>query len=249
MEPKDDFEFKPINEGLGFHKKVIELKEEMEQARAQSIPQAQSEESFRSLKDPTIKFYEELDRDTFDSIRSRTQTSVESKIDETTIESIKEETQLEKPIEKPRLEMTQRKEIFAAPALGPFFLDFLVTLGLISLFAVPLLTITEVDPVTVMLNSRGDLATQISIGLLVLSVLNFYLIVSRSFFSSTVGEWAFDLAIGRSSQRNSALYPFRILWRCMVMTLTGIFILPILGLIVRRDLLGILTRTRMVRVS
>lgn len=277
MEPKDEFEFKPINEGLGFHKKAVELKETVsdagfvEDSVSKRIPKARRTEDlfkrdkdiFASVNDPAIRFYDETDRNTFDAAKELIRKSERAEIETTAPKLSEASTTLspspasasaiataapaasvaDAPSIEPRLERKTSAPVekdlgLASPGIGPMILDLFVSIGLVSMFAVPLLLITNVDPVYILSRATTDIATQLSIGILYLSVLSFYLVISRSFLGSTLGEWAFDLAVGKKEQRDLATYPIRIAWRCLLMFATGIILLPIAGLIMGRDILG-----------
>ncbi|MCB0393381.1 MAG: hypothetical protein KDD25_02405 [Bdellovibrionales bacterium] len=289
---RDDFEFKPINEGLGFHKKVIDLKDEtsgisVNRAKTpKEITQAifqRDKDIFQSVKDPSIRFYEEDDRASFDnqdkylnikerieskkselerseSLRNtieRQDESLKAKrnafgdpVDQLAEMDVKkasrlDESRISNDVQEELNEILQRRERAVAPQISPILLDLFVVIGLAAIFAVPLLMITQVDPIVVIRGALKDVTIQASLAILFIAVVNFYLIVSRSFFSSTLGEWAFDLKLGTLKQRKSILYPFKVLTRCLIMTATGLLVLPFLGWIIRKDLLGKLTGTQL----
>lgn len=125
-----------------------------------------------------------------------------------------------------------------APHLGAWLLDLFIVLGLIHIFIVPLLVITQVNASYILTNVQTDLALQISLTILFLAVLNFYLMTTRCFFGATLGEWACDVTLGDKQKRQSPIYPILVAWRCFVMTITGVITLPFLSLLTRRDLLG-----------
>ncbi len=136
---------------------------------------------------------------------------------------------------------------YVAPHLGSLLLDLFAVIGLLHIFIVPLLLITQVNTSYILTNIQSDPALQLSLTILFLAVLNFYLMTARSFFGSTMGEWACDMTLGTLEQRQSPIYPILVAWRCFIMTITGLVFLPLLGWIARRDLLGKLTFVRLVR--
>ena len=134
-----------------------------------------------------------------------------------------------------------------SPHFGAWLLDLFVIVGLVHICIVPLLFITELSASYILTNIRADFALQVSLSVLFLSVLNFYLVTTRNFFGSTLGEWSFDIAVGDLKKRQSPIYPILIAWRCFLMNITGIITLPFLGLITGTDILGKLTSVRLTR--
>ena len=134
-----------------------------------------------------------------------------------------------------------------APHFGAWLLDLFVITGLVHICIVPLLFITELSASYILTNIQTDFALQVSLAVLFLSVLNFYLITTRNFFGSTLGEWSFDIAVGDLKKRQSPIYPILIAWRCLLMNITGVITLPFLGFITRTDILGKLTSVRLTR--
>ena len=140
----------------------------------------------------------------------------------------------------------QQHARYVAPHLGAYILDLFVIIGLAHILLVPLLLITQLQPSYILQNAQTDPALQISLLVLLLSVLNFYLMTSRSCFGSTLGEWSCDIALGDIRKQQSPIYPILVAWRCFVMTVTGIVTLPFLGWLSRTDLLGRLSFARLV---
>ncbi len=115
-------------------------------------------------------------------------------------------------------------------------LDAVIILALSLIFLVSLVTVTGVDIVSVVHSTQNEFATQLSLLVLYLAVLEMYVIVSRSFFGSTVGEWTFDLQMGETEQIARAAYPALVLWRSMVNLLTGVIFLPLFSFLLKTDL-------------
>jgi len=76
---------------------------------------------------------------------------------------------------------------------------------------------------------------------LYIAVLQLYVIVARSFFGKTLGEWTFDYQMGDNEQVKSTVYPLLVLWRSLVIMGTGVITLPILSILFRKDLASYLT--------
>lgn len=64
-----------------------------------------------------------------------------------------------------------------------------------------------------------------------------YQIATRYFVGQTLGEWACDLHVAFLS-KTKVKYLFSLIFRETVLLVTGIFLIPIVSLIVHRDILG-----------
>lgn len=126
-------------------------------------------------------------------------------------------------------------------------LDGTIVLALSLIFLVALITVTGIDVISVLSSAQNDITAQLSLAVLYVAVLQMYAIISRSFFGKTVGEWTFDLQVGENQQISKASYPLRVLFRSLLNVLTGFVILPVLSLIFRRDLAGVITGIRLYR--
>lgn len=69
-----------------------------------------------------------------------------------------------------------------------------------------------------------------------------YFIFLRVFLGFTVGEWSCGIRIGQPSDRMQSSYVFKIIFRVLLITFTGIFVLPLLSLIFKKDIAGQLTK-------
>jgi hypothetical protein len=69
-----------------------------------------------------------------------------------------------------------------------------------------------------------------------------YFIFFRVFLGATIGEWSCGIRIGQPSERMKPSYAFKVISRVLLITCTGIFVLPLLSLLFRKDLAGRLTK-------
>ena len=69
-----------------------------------------------------------------------------------------------------------------------------------------------------------------------------YFIFFRVFLGATIGEWSCGIRIGQPSERMKPSYAFKVILRVLLITCTGIFVLPLLSLIFKKDLAGQLTQ-------
>lgn len=72
-----------------------------------------------------------------------------------------------------------------------------------------------------------------------------YLIAVRAFMGATVGEWACELRLGQPQERLRASYIWRVLWRSTLIVATGVLTLPMVSLLIGRDVAGVLSGLRL----
>lgn len=69
-----------------------------------------------------------------------------------------------------------------------------------------------------------------------------YFIFLRVFLGSTIGEWSCGIRIGQPSDRLKANYVLKIVARVFLIICTGVFVLPLLSLIFKKDIAGRMTK-------
>lgn len=130
------------------------------------------------------------------------------------------------------------KYIESAPASLALFLDLTVIAGLSILFMLGLVVATSTDIVPILSNIANDIGAQIAIALLVYSVSQLYLILSRSFFGQTLGEWSMDMQLGQPQEQEKLSYVFKLISRTLILLLTGFIVLPLISMILGKDIAG-----------
>lgn len=121
-------------------------------------------------------------------------------------------------------------------SISSTILDSIIVLALSLIFMMSLVFVTGVDLVSVVTSASHELMAQVSLAALYLAVWQMYVVVSRSFFGATLGEWTFDLQLGDKEQIAEGVYPGKVLMRSLAIMLTGFVLLPLLSLIFRRDI-------------
>lgn len=300
MDPFDEFEFKPLTEGLGFHKKQKSLKDsvkesELELGAKPSLPTSapmELEAAMSSANKPTDVPPKKL---TFEDIvtslesaplevpsaperETYTGSSREEKVEfssplprnkkpEFQLMDVEIEPVVRSPFPTPQtynrpseVKKTPHKDQLASVgtrrgaadsprtrlkvspgSLSAAILDLIVVVALGLIFTTALLTVTGVQLQTLISSTNTDLMTQISVGILLVSVMQIYFIISRAFCGKTLGEWTFDLQLGRDEDFKSENYPLRVILRSLVVTFTGVIVIPVLSFVFRRDLAGKIT--------
>jgi hypothetical protein len=98
--------------------------------------------------------------------------------------------------------------------------------------------VTKVDLSAILRGLNNDEITLISLGVFFVAVIQMYVVTARSFFGRTLGEWTFDVQLGKTEDQSKTFYPLKVVARSLLVTATGLIVLPILSLVVGRDLAG-----------
>jgi len=262
MDSIDEFELKPLTPGLGFHKKPVSLKQHVAKAGfsqnlqrrglppeppseiiGENLPNRTSKEIIAELhkalepEKKTLRLTEILPREITDMPADRRPHVPEIS-----------------PIEKVDFQIPDKNLAASTGArrgasdslinpLSPvsvsfaaILLDGAMVMAVSLIFLISLIVVTGVDLLSVAQSTQTEFATQLSLLVMYLAVFAMYVIVARSFFGKTIGEWTFDLQMGDDQQIQRASYPAQVLWRAMVTLFTGIIVLPILSFVFGRDL-------------
>lgn len=285
----EEFEFKPITEGLGFHKKAEQIKNSIsesrlghstsgriipdrpstlsESARAQAPAPTPATDSMAKLmaslppmKTPNLDFKEDAASPISTSTKqiaselSRTtpqpsgfrQSEFQARLEESFAKAfpqpggakarsrtsaVRASAAAAAPLQTQNLSL----EPIAASISGAI-VDALTVVGVSILCLVIILSITKADLFALLHNSQTDTITQFNLVLLFASALQLYMLVARSFFGITLGEWAFDAQLGSAKDQKKALYPLQVAIRTLIATAT-LFVLPIISKLTGKDLL------------
>ena len=270
----DDFEFRPITDGLGFDKTTEEgvktsipapkkAKSELDLNKTEfEIPNKSFETEnnapvSRSLKKmldslpPSVDFSEDKDREqlfkapklpekdlSLPVYKPEPTQNVQNNFDITLNDSLSQAF--------PKAETTKKffhqtvtpipkfKEIEASFASA--FIDGLFCSLLTSVFLVILVAITQVDIMAMLVSQQLGARAMFEISFLFIGVTVVYFMLSRGLFGSTLGDWAFDVQLGTEKERSHIMYPFQVLFRTLVILLTGVIIVPLASLGFGKDI-------------
>ncbi|MGE0763307.1 MAG: hypothetical protein AB7N80_08515 [Bdellovibrionales bacterium] len=297
MDPFEEFEIKPLSEGLGFHKKSVPLSEQVKksglaeaysvqipsltqadkeklQSNTSSKPQAFADllkalESPASARAPApmrpmvpapVAASELMITEPLPAPGTAKKKAVEVEIprpqgpefptlnparpsNTTPLSKVVENVGLKRGAADSPMRMLERASVSIPSAV----LDGVVVFALSLMFLVTLMTITKVDLAALVFQVGMDVPTKVAFGVLFASVLLMYIVVVRSFYGRTLGEWTFDHQMGDDQQQMQALYPVQVMWRAVLIMATGVITIPLLSMIFGRDLLAPLTGLQLYR--
>lgn len=120
-------------------------------------------------------------------------------------------------------------------------IDALVILGLTALFLVSLVVFTKIDLIAVLLRTDAPMSVWLEVSAIFVGVYLLYYLCTRGFWGSTLGDWAFDIQLGVEEDRMNWYYPALLVFRMLIVALTGFIVLPIISLLVQKDVAGKMT--------
>lgn len=269
IDPFEEFEFKPLTEGLGFHNKKVDLPSEVRTSGfvkdefKPTVPQKpaaminKTEEPKRTWKTESapevttpLPRRDEIIEDLVRNFKTPTdkfgkfideQTPTFKAPAPTKTYSSKATAKTTTPSSANRLERETAWEF------SPFLIDALLVSAFSLICLIIALYVTKIDLIGSLMAPDADPLFLATIPAIVVGMGAVYAIITRTFMHGTLGELAFDLQIGSTKDQQSNLYPIKVLFRSVVIIATGFVVLPILSLIFQRDFAGQLTGTTLVR--
>lgn len=249
MDPFEEFEFKPLTEGLGFHKKKASAQKVEDLDSAFEVTQPGT-----SLNHTGLSLLEEEEADPLRSPLPRKApsspvapetTPTSAAVDEI-LKTLQKNRHLDfenKAAAKAQPQPAAKVEEYAADYwnFSSAMLDSMLVIAASLLCMIIVLTITKADLIANLSNPDESGMIYLSTFALLASVSFIYLLVHRLFLGATPGEWAFEQRICRPEEMNSVGYSLRVLSRSLLVIATGFVVLPLLSLILKKDLAGEIT--------
>ncbi len=246
-DPFEEFEFRPINEGLGFHHKAKTAAAAT--AGAQSAPfvnpvakastpfqTALPRNDFRTDMRPETRLDNKFQKSNFqiltiedDSI-AKAQTAVND-----ILKNLNQKRQLDfaHDAEIERLALKKSKpQLFAA------VLDGMLVIAAFLMTLILMLTITKVDMILNLTHAETSGMVYLSTLALLFAVAFIYMVVNRAFLGYTPGEWAFDQQCGAAAEQDTFVYIPKVALRTVLVMATGFVTLPLMSYLFNKDVAG-----------
>ena len=261
MQEKDlfeEFEFKPITEGLGFHKKKEKVQTSTKSlalntdTKTKSLPISENTiltpttteslvnkaETHKTQGDVKIK------PSVFDTSYSPNPTPPPGNVSAHSVlqDLQNKRSHLNFKESTPYPRRTESLWIDSYPELSAMILDSLLVMAGVLSVLISTLLVTKIDLLGLLKQSL--LSEMLLLGYALLTVVSLsYLFIFRYFLGRTPGEWTTDqkLIITQSTFSKGIIY----FWRALLTTLTGFVTLPLIGYLSHSDLLGRLSGTRL----
>lgn len=260
-DPFEEFEFRPINEGLGFHRKQ---KTQAQNVQTHSQPATAMKNTTVASTTATIPTATKTASNTFAAPLPRQQTRTENSrgyqvptIEDDSIAKAqiavneilknlnqKRQTDFIYETEKQRELLKKSKPFFFAAMLDGMLITASFLLSMIAM-----LTITKVDLFLNLGHAESSKLVYVATIGLFLTITLIYMVVNRAFAGYTPGEWAFDQRCGQEEQMKTLSYIPRLVLRTIAVIMTGFVTLPLLSYLFNRDVAGQIAGVNLFRKS
>ena len=250
MDRMDDFQFKPLTEGLGFHRNT----------NAAPTSPAATPAQLPAMKTPMLDISDELGlteilpRTGYETPKNKASIPAAPAQAPNTVDEI-----LKTLSEKGNLDFTKNSEIkknFRSniitykPSAWDFsasLLDLMLVVSAQLFCLILLLVVTKIDLFMNLYRPDAGGMIYLSLTALFAGITWIYLVANRTFLGFTPGEWVFDQRLGAPEQMHSGSYIAKVALRSLLVIGTGFVIFPLLSLITRKDLLGKLLGLELLR--
>lgn len=259
MDPFEEFEFKPLTDGLGFHKNKA--------TAAKADGEVDTFTSQKFIKDQGLSLIEESAVDPLrpplprkkastpmaPTAGSLTEVGGDGSTTSTAVDEILKTLQKNRRIDfeektaKSKITAAATKEEFKATTwnFSSALLDSMLVIAASLLCMIILLVITKVDLVGNLTHPDDEGMIYIATVAMFAVVAFIYLTVNRIFMGCTPGEWAFDQRIGKPLELNQATYGLKVAARSAIVVLTGFIVFPFISALLGRDLAGSITGAKL----
>jgi hypothetical protein len=234
---QDDFQFKPLTKGLGFHPK--------KDSAASGTPTSPAPIATKTVPAGAAQTYDPTPASAGRSLRLDTplprpetrRTPTPSTANQTVDNILKNLSDKNRSLNFQDKGQNLSPYLQTAPSLAAGFLDFLLITALGLLYLMTLIFTLKLD----LIKSVTDGGTEvwISTGAVFLVVGFVYYVTQRMFVGFTLGEWAYEQRLGLPEEMTKATYGLKVFYRQLLIIVTGIVTIPLLSWAVGRDLGGI----------
>ncbi|MES3039440.1 MAG: metalloendopeptidase [Bdellovibrionota bacterium] len=237
----EDFEFKPLAKGLGFH----QTKKQVEETSPEEIP-TEIQWATKSMESRGMNLLEEEFTPPLPRTANPPQklaVTENASTAPTLDELIKNLEKNRLPTEKANInQKVVAEKLYASATIswGAGFLDGMLILALTLISFITLLSITNVDLVQTWTMAYSPMLAISSVAVLIMMGFVYYS-VHRIFLGATPGEWAYEQQLGLPKDLDQPSYQAKIILRSFLNVITGFLFFPILAALTGTDLLGSIT--------
>lgn len=256
MDPFEEFEFKPLTDGLGFHKK---------KSATPAKDNMKTDPFAKNLKNQGLELIDETATDPLrPPLPRKKNTPVQplpttpgaltevggdgsTAVDEI-LKTLQKNRRLDFDTKPQKISpATPAKEEYKTTtfSFSAAMLDGMLIIAASLLCMIVLLVITKVDLIGNLSNPDSQGMIYLATASLFATVSFIYLTLNRMYLGWTPGEWAFDQRIGKPEELNKAIFSLRIVARSLVVIFSGFVVLPLLSTLFNKDFAGILTGARL----
>lgn len=265
-DPFDEFEFKPLTSGLGFHKEststkastpAVTAKVEFKSSHLTFDTQAttQASTSVNTAAPTGFNLNSPLPRAATSAPATNNQRKASINVPtieddsiskaQTAVNEILKNLNQKKQQEEALARSNRRPEwIAAVPSLSAGFLDTMLIAAFFLLSLIAMLAITKIDLIANISNPDPQYLIYWATLSLLGGIQIIYYVACRAFLGCTPGEWAFDQRCGNELQQASSTYVLRVAARSLINVTTGFVLMTLISLVLRFDVLAAVTGTQ-----
>lgn len=253
-DPFEEFEFKPLTEGLGFHRK----NEKNKIAQNPTTPNSKLEFRNPNLTfeqptpvkakglnsplprtAPTTEQTQQARRPSMNipTIEDDSITKAQTAVNDI-LKSLNQKKQQEEALQRNKKRLIWKE---TAPSLTAGLLDAMLVLAGFLLCLIAMLAITQVDLIANMTNPGPNFTIYWATLSLLACVTLIYNVIFRAYLGYTPGEWAFDQRCGSELEQASAMYVGKVALRTVIVMVTGFLPLSLISMIMGHDAIGSIT--------
>jgi len=233
MDPMDEFQFKPLTEGLGFHKRT----EQNPEPKALKAAPAQ----FKLDPAASNDISSPLPRKTTRTEKIQPLNNPQSSVDDilkTLHQKRKVDFTENAPARQSLREKTPDVYVQSYWDFSASLLDMMLFIAANLACLIVLLLVTQVDLFSNILNPDANYMIYFSLAALFMGISWIYSVAHRVFLGFTPGEWVFDQRLGTPEQMHKGHYALKSMARSTLILVTGLITLPLLSAFMKRDLVG-----------
>lgn len=269
-DPFDEFEFKPLTSGLGFHKEststkttapAVNPKVEFKSSHLTFDTQTTASTTVNNstpagfnLNSPLPRAATANTQTTGNNNQRKAMINVPTIEDDsiskaqTAVNEILKNLNQKKQQEEALARNNRRPEwIAAVPSISAGFLDTMLVAAFFLLSLIAMLAITKIDLIANISNPDPQYLIYWATVSLLGGIQIIYYVACRAFLGCTPGEWAFDQRCGNELQQASHTYVLRVAARSVINVATGFILMTVISLALRFDVLAAVTGTQIQR--
>lgn len=268
MDPFEEFEFKPLTDGLGFHKK-----------KAAAAKFETDADSFSASPSPALlknQGLELIEENSVDPLRpplprKKSSPATTSQVpsapgyltevggEASPSSSTAAVDEILKTLQKNRrLEFDEKSKTKITPQVKEEYkntvfsfsaglLDGMLVMAASLLCLILLVSIARIDLVANLTQPDENYLVYFSTVGIFAGVAFIYLTLNRIFMGATPGEWAFDQRVGTPADLSSGLFCLKVAARSALVIATGFFVFPVLSALMNKDYAGQITGARLLK--
>lgn len=263
-DPLEEFEFRPINEGLGFHRKQKSNQNSVSSSVSFQMPNSTITNSPTSSASTTLTsrpmqaanagglssspFQKALPRNEMKNeisakksisfqvptIEDDSIAKAQTAVNEI-LKNLNQKRQLDFVSETEKQKVQLKK---SKPMLFATVLDAMLITAAFLMTLILMLSITKIDMILNLTHPETSGMVYVATFALFAMVTFIYMVVNRSILGYTPGEWAFDQQCGQNDENENIMFIMKIAFRTILVMATGFITLPFMSYLFNKDMAG-----------